>query len=600
MTGEKPASGGSLVSRRAALVGMALAAGTAATAITGSPAAAGISSARSARPGRPAGSLTGPRVDGTDATFYNDASVPAADPNVLYDKASGYYYAYSTDGARADADGTPYAFGIYRSADLATWEHLDGGALPLNEPNRWGRDWFWAPEVYHNTETGKYFMFYSARQRDNVARDFGFADFEEPSKVGVAVADSPAGPFHTLTTSPIDYFPYDPDYHDVNVIMDDTQRKPPATLAEGETAPLGTYIPFIDPNVFFDDDGRIYLYFSRNAYRNWVWDTDLGKYIEESNIYAVELDRDWWDDPAGATKPAIWNTYRNANVRPGAPDGARRDGYVPILSYSGDKQSWENAHVNDYQLSGGENKDRRWEEGSSTCKGMVDLDGTPEPIYYLTYSANNFANSYYGVGYATSRSPLGPWHKYSANPILSQDPTLPEYSTGHGSPVASPDGTQVFYVHHGRPSTTSGRRMYTDRMSLGGRDAQGAPVLTIEQSVSDVAIPSGVAPYSITAGVTRIHTAVGLPSTVEVTVRSNAGAALPLANPLNRTRFAVDRPDRVAVDSDGTGTLILTPLRPGAARVTVTYQRRTVGGEYVDVHQGGRPVASTFTVTAHR
>lgn len=565
----------------------AIAAGSAASVLAGPPAAAG--------PGVP-------RPVPTDATFYNDATVAAADPYVLYDKTSGYYYAYSTDGAQKGSDGTSYAFGVYRSADLATWEHLPGGALPLNEPNRWGKDWFWAPEVYHNAETGKYFLFYSARQRDNVQRDFGFADFEEPSKVGVAVADTPAGPFHTISSTPLDYFPYDPDYRDVNLIMDATQRKPPATLEEGQTAPLGTYIPFIDPDVYFDDDGRIYLYFSRNAYRNWVWDTDLGKYIEESNIYAVELTRDWWDDPSGQTKPAIADSYRNANVRDGAPAGARRDGYVPILSYSADKQDWENAHVNDYATSGGAKKDRRWEEGSSTFKRYVDTDGDgrKDPVYYLTYSANNFENAFYGVGYATASSPLGPWRKYAGNPVLAQDPTLPEYSTGHGSPVLSPDGSQAFYVHHGRSSTTGGRRMYTDRMQLSGRDPNGAPVLSIEQSLSDTPVPSGVAPYSISTGRPLLRLGVGRSTTVPVVVRSRAGAALPLANPLNRTRFSVDHPDRVSVTSAGTGVLAVTAVRPGTAAVTVTYQRRTAAGEYVDVHQGGRPVSATLTVLAHR
>lgn len=245
--------------------------------------------------------------------------------------------------------------------------------------------------------------------------------------------NSPIGPFLTIGADPLDYFPYDPDYHDVNLIMDAGQRQPPATLAHGETAPLGSNLPFIDPDVYFDDDGRIYLYFSRNACRNWVWDTDLHRYIEESNIYAVELTRDWWDDPTGSTKPTITDDYRNANVRPGAPAGARRDGYVPIVSYAGDKQPWENAHVNDYQLTGGAKKDRRWAEGSSTFKRYVYSGGGRVPVYYLTFSASNFENAFYGVGYATASSPLGPWRKSAENPILSQDSACQSCppATGH-------------------------------------------------------------------------------------------------------------------------------------------------------------------------
>ena len=219
------------------------------------------------------------------ATYYNDGATPGADPFVYYDRRSGYYYAYSTDGADPG-----FNFGIYRSPDLAVWQHVAGGALPANDPKQWAHDWFWAPEVYHNKQTGIYFLFYAARMNTEVARHFKYANFEEACKVGVAVATSPQGPFHNVAAAPIDYFPYDPAYHDINLLMDAAQKRPPASREEGERAPLGTYIPYIDPNVFFDDTGRIYLYFSRNAYRNWVWDDALGKYIEESNIYAVELE----------------------------------------------------------------------------------------------------------------------------------------------------------------------------------------------------------------------------------------------------------------------------------------------------------------------
>lgn len=118
---------------------------------------------------------------------------------------------------------------------------------------------------------------------------------------------------------------------------------PPALLVEGEAAPHGTYIPYIDPNVFFDDDGSIWLFFSRNAYRNWVWSDEFGKYIEESNIYAVRLDDAWWRDPHARTLPAVHADFRD--VHKGKPEGwvtsvnaslpgpTRRDGFVPIVSY---------------------------------------------------------------------------------------------------------------------------------------------------------------------------------------------------------------------------------------------------------------------------
>ena len=524
----------------------------------------------------------------TNATYFNNAALPAADPYVLHDKRSGYYYAYSTDGADPG-----YYFGVYRSADLATWEKVPGGALPVNDPNQWGNDWFWAPEVYFNPRTRLYYMFYAARSDANKANWFGYADFEEPSKTGVAVSHSPAGPFHNIANRPIDYNPYDPDYHDVNLIMGPDQKKPPATLAEGETAPLGTYIPFIDPDVFFDSDGRTYLYFSRNAYRNWVWDTDLGKYIEESNIYAVELTKDWWNDPRGQTMPTIAPKYRGANSAPGGPPGPRRDGWVRILDYDHDKQAWENADVNDYAATGGEKKDRRWAEGSSTLKALGP-DG--RRVYYLTYSANNWETPQYGVGYATASSPLGPFHKSSTNPILSQNASIGMYSTGHGSFAVSPDSRELYYVHHGRPSPTEPqRRLYTERAVLD----PGSLGLSIDQATSDRPIPSGVAPYSISASSRSLYLPSGSSRRLAWRVWSADRALLALGNPLNRVRATSANPAVASVSSSGAGGTVVGHA-PGRTTVTLTYQREHASGAYVDVDNGRRPVSVRVSVVVTR
>jgi GH43 family beta-xylosidase len=510
----------------------------------------------------------------TNATYFNDASLPAADPYVLHDPSTGYYYAYSTDGA----DPGSY-FGIYRSADLVTWKHVRGGALPVNDPKQWGNDWFWAPEVYRNPKTGLYFLFYAARSDANKKAWFGYADFEEPCKVGVAVSRSPEGPFHNIAARPINYNPYDPNYHDVNLLMGPDQRKPPATLKEGEKAPLGTYIPYIDPDVYFAEDGAQYLYFSRNAYRNWNWDADLGKYIEESNILAVPLTSAWWNDPTGRTMPSITPAYRGANASKGGPDGPRRDGWLQILSYQQDKQSWENAHVNDYELSGGQKKDRRWEEGSTT----FELGGT----YYLTYSANNWESPSYGVGYATARSPLGPFKKYAGNPILSQDPAIGMYSTGHGSLAFSPDGSEMYYVHHGRPTTDAGqRRLYTERMTAAGG------VLDIDQSTSDRPVPSGVAPYAMTASASSLGLRAGTSARLAWRVTSAAGASLALANPLNRVSPTVadSRIAEVRPDADGAGGTVVAKAA-GKTTMTLSYQRQHAAGDYFDVFDDARPVS---------
>jgi hypothetical protein len=523
----------------------------------------------------------------TTATYYNDAALPAADPFVLYDRPSGSYYAYSTEGADAR-----HYFAVYRSPDLVTWTKASGGALRIDDPKQWGNDWFWAPEVYRNARTGLYFLFYAARSDANAKRWFGHADFAEPSKIGVAVSRSPRGPFHNIARHPISYYPYDPGYHDVNLIMGPDQKQPPATQAQGRTAPRGTYIPTIDPNVFFDDDGRQYLYVSRNAYRNWVWDDDLGKYIEESSIIAVPLTTRWWKDPTGRTMPTVARSFRGANAGRGGPRGPRRDGYLAILDYDHHKQPWENADVNDYALTGGEKKDRRWEEGSTTFKTYVrGRAGARKPVYYMTYSANNWETPQYGVGYAVAGSPRGPWRKYPANPILSQNAQIGMYSTGHGSVASSPDGRQMYYVHHGRPTPDApDRRLYTERMRIdrGRLDPFGDPLLRMDQATSDRPIPSGVAPYAIRARRTSITVQTGSTAPLSWQVTSASGAPVPLGNDLNRVFVAVADPSVASIRIVGGNLAIVAAEGVGHTTMTLTYQRRLAAGGYADVYNLGR------------
>ncbi len=562
------------VLRKAIAVGVALA-------------AVGSIAAAATRALAPTTGAAAPRA--TTATYFNDATTRGADPFVLYDDKSGYYYAYST--ANADHG---YFFAVYRSADLVTWEKVGHGALPEDDRNQWGSEWFWAPEVYHNPATGLYFMFYTARSDANAERWFGYSNFGNPSKIGVAVSRSPAGPFHNIAAHPIDYSPYDPSYHDVNLLMKSNLTKPPATLAKGDTSRLGTYIPMIDPDVLFAPDGRQYLYYSR-ADRNWTWDSSLGKYVQESDILAVELTTDWWNDPTGRTMPAIAPAYRDSNDAPGGPRGPRRDGFVRILDYDHGKQAWENADVNDYKLSRGTRQDRRWEEGSTT----FERDG----VYYLLYSANSWKTPKYGVGYAVATNPLGPWTKFAGNPILSQSVSDGMYSTGHGGIAFSPDGTELYYVHHGRPTPGSVHRwLYTELVQFGadGSDEFGFPILSIDQSTSDQPIPSGVAPYRIRASVRSLRLRAGGTRTVSWRVLSARGAKQALANPLNLVRARSADPSVATIDAHADGGTVSAGDR-GRTTITLTYQRERSRGGYAKVYNivgnERQLVGVTITVT---
>jgi beta-xylosidase len=73
-------------------------------------------------------------------------------------------------------------------------------------------------------------------------------------------------------------------------------------------------------------------------------------------------------------------------------------------------------------------------------------------LYYMLYSANDYTNKDYAVGYATSSSPLGPWDKAGSSPFISRN--IVKYpGTGHGDLFYSTSG-EMYYVFHTHFSTT--------------------------------------------------------------------------------------------------------------------------------------------------
>jgi beta-xylosidase len=317
----------------------------------------------------------------------NPLDVAFGDPFVL--KASdGKYYMYGTGGVK---DG----FMAYTSTDLANWEEL-GRIYQGNTGTSWSVANFWAPEVYEIN--GKYYLLFSADWRENPNNE------KENFRIGVAVADSPAGPFEDLMNRPV----FDPGY------------------------------PVIDANLFFED-GKIYLYYSRCCYKNPVqsevsdWAKAQGWYdeIEESWVYGVEIQPDFSGiigEPQLLLCPPVKMDDRQAE--------------------------WESRSVTSREVN------RRWTEGSFLIK--------EKDTYYMMYSANYFGGKNYAVGYATSKSPLGPFVKADNNPILQKNTETGGQvtGTGHCMVFTAGDGQQ-YCVYHGRTAETGEERMvFIDRMEI--------------------------------------------------------------------------------------------------------------------------------------
>ncbi|HEX7365574.1 MAG TPA: glycoside hydrolase family 43 protein [Pelobium sp.] len=267
---------------------------------------------------------------------------------------------------------------------MANWKYE--GVAYKGDSASWVKDCFWAPEVYERN--GKFYMLYSANWKNNPTNEL------ENFRLGIAVANSPTGPFKEMYDKPI----FDPGY------------------------------PIIDGNIYFADDGKTYFYYSRCCYKHPVNSelaTKLKKEgkaneVQESWIYGVEIKPDF-SDVIG--EPVVL-------LRPPAT--------------LADKQS----SLEDLSALAGEGEDiRRWNEGSYLFKHG--------DTFYMMYSCNYWRGEHYAVGYATSKSPLGPFKKADNNPVTQGNNNKggDVYCTGHNMVLTLANG-DLYSVYHGRTAET--------------------------------------------------------------------------------------------------------------------------------------------------
>lgn len=178
-------------------------------------------------------------------------------------------------------------------------------------------------------------------------------------------------------------------------------------IAESDT-PLGPFkqkvkksidapVRMIDPFLFFEN-GKVYLYHVR---------------LQEGNrIFVAEMNTDLSAIKEKTLKECITAT-----------------------------EAWENTAGADWSVT----------EGPTVFKH--------NKLYYLFYSANDFRNPDYAVGYATSKSPYGPWKKFTGSPVLSKVQTG-ENGSGHGDFFTDSEGklSYVFHTHESNSKSKGKRR----------------------------------------------------------------------------------------------------------------------------------------------
>ena len=248
-----------------------------------------------------------------------------ADPTIFQD-TDGTYYLYGT-GIQSDR-----GFFVYQSKDLKTWEGTLGSnnGFCLTGDKSFGTSGFWAPQVLKRGDT--YYMYYTANEQ-----------------IAVATSTSPLGPFTQKVKKPIDI--------------------------PGQA---------IDPYVFFDNDGKVYLFHVR--FQNGI------------RIFVAEMTDDLMEIKEETAKECIHAS-----------------------------EQWENtAHE-----EGGVN------EGPTVLR----VDDT----YYLFYSANPYFSIDYSVGVATAKSPYGPWIKSDCSVINRGNTGF--YGTGHGDIFKDAEGNLNYVLH---------------------------------------------------------------------------------------------------------------------------------------------------------
>jgi beta-xylosidase len=300
------------------------------------------------------------------------------DPFILPHGNQFLAYATNAEGGRANVQ-------MARSTNLVDWAPVRSGdrlhdAMPDLPP--WAREgWTWAPEVIRHGN--RFLLYFTAKERRS-----------ELQCVGVATGTDPLGPFTSTATEPL--------------------------VCQREIG--GT----IDPHVFRDADGQLYLY-----YKN---DGNHPQFRRPTDIFVQRL----------------------------APDGLALAG-EPVALLRNDRP-WE-AHVIE----------------SPTMVRQGDR-------YVLFFSANHFGwephqrLSPYAMGYANCTGPMGPCRDHPGNPILhSYNNRRAGCLSGPGHQALFEAGGRQFIVFHAHGATSGcrdadlGRWMYV--APLLWRD--GAPAIGV-------------------------------------------------------------------------------------------------------------------------
>lgn len=184
------------------------------------------------------------------------------------------------------------------------------------------------------------------------------------------------------------------------------------------------------PDVFYhkNGDGKFYLYYTVNKPGGGkqigvaVADGPLGPFHDRGNLVDSAIDAHLFQDDDGALYLyyVLLPGFR-ITVQPMADPLTKKGQPAEVIRPTVD---WER------------------KKGSVTeGPWMLKRNGT----YYLMYSGSGADGPDYAIGYATAKSPVGPFTKHPGNPIAKRGNGV--FGPGHHSVVTGPDGT-LWMVYH--------------------------------------------------------------------------------------------------------------------------------------------------------
>lgn len=293
-------------------------------------------------------------------TLQEKKPVYLADPTIFLHDDIYYLYGTTSGSKAATAEG----FRVFTSTDLENWKGPMGAhdGWALRKEDVFGTKGFWAPQVFPFND--KFYMAYTANEH-----------------ISIAMSDSPLGPFSNSGTK------------------------------------IRAKVRQIDPFIFFDDNGKKYLYHVRLQDGNRIFVAELNDEltaIKEETLTECVVAEELWEN----TQKATWSVAEG-----------------PTVVKQGD-------------------------------------------LYFLFYSANDFRNPDYAVGVATSRSPLGPWKKFKENPVI--DENIGGIGTGHGDVLKTKDEELIYVLHtHNSGRAVRPRRVGAIKLKV-SQNSEGNPEIEVE------------------------------------------------------------------------------------------------------------------------